>query len=95
MKYPDSSKPCRRADLVFQPAGADMLVYDPAADIVHVLNHTALAIWEMCDGRHAAADIEAMLRARFAATERHDVAADVGAILNHFKAAGLLETANE
>ena len=67
--------------MIAQPAGAETLLYDPVADAVHVLNATALAVWELCDGRHTAAGMTTHLVMHFAATAGHDVSADVQAIL--------------
>jgi hypothetical protein len=82
--------PQRRDDVVSQPAGGETLLYDPVADAVHVLNATALAVWELCDGQHTAAQIETALRARFAGTGSRDVAGDVADTLARFQAERVL-----
>lgn len=99
-QYADSqpdgaSLPRRRPDIILQAARDDTLLYDPVADAVHVLNATALAVWELCDGRHDAAAIEAALRARFSAAESRDVAADVRAVLARFHEEGLIVGADD
>jgi hypothetical protein len=83
--------PRRRGDVVSQPAGVETLLYDPAADAVHVLNATALAVWELCDGRHTAAQTEAELCAHFVGTGGRDVAGDVARVLARFRAESVLE----
>lgn len=82
--------PQRRQDVIHRSAGRQTLLYDPAADAIHVLNPTALFVWDLCDGQHAPAQIEALLRARFAATRPEDVADDVQAVLALFRDEGLL-----
>jgi len=59
-------------------------------DTVHVLNPAALVVWELCDGQHTPAEIEAALRARFAGTEGQDLSGDVQATLARYQAEGLL-----
>jgi hypothetical protein len=61
------------------------LLYDPVADAVHVLNRTAWAVWELCDGEHTSDDIAAHLRACFASTSDRDVGADVNLALRAFE----------
>jgi PqqD family protein of HPr-rel-A system len=53
-------RPARREDveLYGRPDGAAL--YDPISQMVHVVNHTALAIWQLCDG---ATDPEEMVDA--------------------------------
>ena len=76
--------------MVCKSAGQESLLYDPATDSVHVLNATARTIWDLCDGRHTAAGIEAALHARFARTEGQDVVGDLSAIIGLFEAEGLI-----
>lgn len=85
--------PRRRADVVCQSAGEETLLYDPLTDAVHVLNPTALAVWELCDGQHTLDDIEAHLRARFGGTAGQDLAGDVEAALATFEKEGLISRA--
>ncbi len=83
--------PSRRADVVTQRAGKETLLYDPAADAVHVLNPTAWAVWELCDGRHTPTDIATRLRNVFADASGWDVTADVLAVLATFEQNGLIQ----
>jgi hypothetical protein len=82
--------PLRKPQVISQRAGRDTLLYDRAADQVHLLNPVAAAIWAQCDGRHAADEIAAGLARGFAGTAGHDLAADVTAALVAFAARGLL-----
>jgi hypothetical protein len=45
-----SSRPRRRTDLQLRVSGDETVLLDPSSDAVHVLNETALALWELCDG---------------------------------------------
>jgi hypothetical protein len=83
-------KPQRRTDVVCTPAGVETLLYDPASDSVHVLNPTAQAAWELCDGQHTPEEIEAELRLRFSVASGWDVAVDVASLLERLEAEGLL-----
>ena len=89
------AKPRRRSDVVCQAAGDETLLYDPIGDTVHVLNSTALAVWELCDGLHTPAEIEAALRVRFTGTEGLDLSGDVQTTLARFQAEGLLAGLDE
>ncbi|MGC8780583.1 MAG: PqqD family peptide modification chaperone [Anaerolineae bacterium] len=82
--------PVRNSRMIHQRAGKDTLLYDPDTDRIHLLNPTALAIWEQCDGRHTPAEIAAYLAAAFARTSDRDLLADVHAALASFAEGGLL-----
>lgn len=41
------------------------IVYQPDRDRVHYLNHTAVLLLELCDGRTTAAELPALLRAAY------------------------------
>ena len=58
--------PCRKEELVRYAADRETFLYDRQADVVHVLNPTALAVWELCDGTHSPGQIAAHLAASFA-----------------------------
>ena len=90
MGYEAAMAPQRRQDVIRRSAGQQTLLYDPAADAIHVLNPTALLVWELCDGQHTPAQIEALLRARFAAARQEEIADDVQAVLALFRDEGLL-----
>jgi hypothetical protein len=70
-------RPCRRSDLTIQRAGQDTLLYDPVADAVHVLNRTAWAIWELCDGQCTLDDMATRLQEGFASLPDQDVHGDI------------------
>jgi hypothetical protein len=43
-------KPHRKDGVWLRQVGAENAVYDPTHDSVHLMNDTALAIWDLCDG---------------------------------------------
>src|SRR3954454_7444948 len=55
--------PSRRADLVVEENGDELLVYDQRSDVAHRLNATAAIVWRHCDGRHSVSDLAEELRA--------------------------------
>ena len=42
--------PSRKQGVWLRQVGDENAVYDPTHDAVHLLNDTALAIWDLCDG---------------------------------------------
>ncbi len=88
----DDSHPLRRTDVVRRETPDETLLYDPQADAVHVLNRTALAVWDLCDGEHAAGDIEAELRRCFKVDPEAGIAEDVRRVLERFNREQLLKT---
>ena len=45
-----ASRPCRRPGLQRLTSDGATVLVDPGARVEHVLNDTALALWELCDG---------------------------------------------
>lgn len=45
-----SNLPKRKGELVQEPSGDGWTVYEAETDSLHVLNDSARAIWELCDG---------------------------------------------
>jgi hypothetical protein len=75
---------------VSRSLGAKVVLYNPEVREVSVLNATAAAVWEMCDGATPLADAVTRLKARFRIAETRDVAADVAAVLRTLSGKGLL-----
>jgi PqqD family protein of HPr-rel-A system len=44
-------RPARREGVWFRTSGDENAVFDPATGGLHLLNETARAIWELCDGQ--------------------------------------------
>lgn len=78
------------SDIVERTVDGELVVYDLAAQVVHVLNPTAALVWFLCDGIHSRTDIVSALAEHFD-EDHHRVREDVAMILQSFAAAGLLE----
>jgi hypothetical protein len=87
----EASNPIRHPDILLQEAGEETLLYSPEGRAVHVLNLTARAIWERCDGQHSIGDIVQELRASYAVPPEYDVEGDVRRTLEVFAEKGLLQ----
>jgi PqqD family protein of HPr-rel-A system len=73
----NEAPPRRRNDLQEQRIGDDLMVYDPRAGKVHVLNGSAALVYGLCDGSHDLDAIVRHLRADFQVPEDRDVRSDV------------------
>jgi hypothetical protein len=81
--------PRQRPDFVLSLGAGGHRLTDPATGAVHVLNETALALWELCDGRTTPAEMVAAVEALFSCGR--DVAErDVNRTLVEFDRAGLI-----
>jgi Coenzyme PQQ synthesis protein D (PqqD) len=85
-------RPKRKPGVWVRTAGAENAVFNPDAGSLHLLNHTALAIWDLCDGDTWP---DEMIGAICDVSGLHPdvVAEDVQRILGEFDRAGLLEWA--
>jgi hypothetical protein len=82
--------PRRAEKIVSRTLGSRLVLYHPDTREVSVLNATAAAVWELCDGRTLLADVVTRLQARFRIEEARDVTADVTAELRTFAERGLI-----
>jgi PqqD family protein of HPr-rel-A system len=82
-------QPLRKGDVWVRREGDQTAVYDPDTTRFHMLNPTALAIWEACDGETTVAEIiEAVIELTDAETAR--ATEDVTRALQNLLDAGLL-----
>jgi len=86
MKY----HPRRRMDIVAREMQAEILLYDSKQDSTHLLNPTAAAIWEMCDGTRTPEEIAKEILQVLPA-DRKTVLADVKRIISEFSEEDLLQ----
>jgi hypothetical protein len=95
-----NAKPQRKEGFRMKELGNETLLYQPNGKAIHVLNPTALRIWELCDGQHTAQEMEQVLRAEYQLPAHEtdsqpvpqaDIAADIARSLQMFFEAGLLE----
>ena len=82
--------PLAREDLVLQDLGTELMLYDPKNDSAHVLNHTAVVIFKLCDGKHSLEDITSEVKDKFKMNEGYDLSRDIINFLGEFKTKGLL-----
>jgi hypothetical protein len=82
-------RPMRRPDVWLRRAGAENAAFEPDTGSVHIMNETALAIWELCDGQ---TQPEEMVEAIVELTGLHPdiVTEDVSRILTDFDLANLI-----
>lgn len=82
-------RPVRKPEVWLRQAGEENAVYNPTTGSVFLLNETALAIWDLCDGETSP---EEMVTAVVELTGMHPdvVTEDVERILGEFEEAGLL-----
>ena len=68
----------------------ELTLYDPQSEVVHILNPTAAAVWQLADGAQEVGDIAAKL-AELYGLEVDVAEEDVQEILEQFREAGLLQ----
>ncbi len=89
MAVQPAGHPQARDDVLFRQVDDEWVVFDPAANELHVLNLPAALIWSHCTGELTCQDIAAKLEEAYG-LEPEPAAADVQAALDRFEAAGLL-----
>lgn len=81
----------RRRGNVFREAGSDgTAIYEIDSDGLHVLNPSALAIWELCDGQ-TSIDEMAVAIAEVTGLEIDVAATEVAATIEIFRQLGLVD----
>ena len=89
MNWDEWGCPIKRAEVWLRTAEKENALYDPSSSAVHLLNETALAIWDLCDGETRP---EEMIEAICELTQAHRdvVSEDVERILMDFHRAHLI-----
>ena len=82
-------RPERKPDLWLRKTERENVVYDPATSAVHILNPTALAIWEQCDGNTTPEEMVDAI-CSLSGLPRDVVEEDVSRILKEFEQASIL-----
>jgi PqqD family protein of HPr-rel-A system len=82
-------RPVRREDVWLRASGDENAVFDPASGALHLLNDTARAIWDLCDGETT---LDEMVIAICQLSGLHPdvVTEDVRRILEEFEGLGIL-----
>ncbi len=89
MKY----RPRRRADIIAREMEDEILLYDPQQNSTHLLNPTAAAIWELCDGTRTPEEMAEEI-VRVLPADRPTILSDVKRIIREFSENGLLQIAD-
>lgn len=82
-------RPVRRPDVWLRKTDREIAVYDPLGNRIHLLNDTALAIWELCDGETTPAEMIAAI-CELCGMHRDIVTEDVERVLSDFDELGLV-----
>jgi hypothetical protein len=84
-----NDRPVRRPDVWLRKTNREIAVYDPLGNRIHLLNDTALAIWELCDGDTTPAEMITAI-CELCGMHRDIVTEDVERVLADFDEAGLV-----
>lgn len=72
--------------------GAELLLYDPESDRLHILNETAMQVWQLCDGQHDGQDIVEEVARRYPEMDPGVVRRDTLRVIEELLLKGLLTT---
>lgn len=86
--FPPGWRPKARDDVVFRRVGEDWVLFDPAAQRIHVLNLTAALLWSFCTGESDVPALDREVRRAFGAAVDDP---QVSQALQGFLDEGLLE----
>jgi hypothetical protein len=86
-----SSTPRRSRGLAAVELDGDLVVYDPADQVLHVLNPAAALVWDRCDGTTTVAEIVAEL-SRWVARPATDLAGEIAAAVADLRHLGLVDS---
>jgi PqqD family protein of HPr-rel-A system len=85
----DDQRPLRQGQAWVRRGSDDTAVFNPDTGTLHMLNPSALAIWELCDGETTIGEIvQAVIEVTDASRER--ATTDVVATLEHLRDADLV-----
>jgi hypothetical protein len=85
-----SNHPRRKGELVQSASSEGWTIYEPETDSLHVLNASAKAIWELCDGGTSPGEMAAAI-SELTGLDVESARADVDAALIALGELGLLE----
>lgn len=87
------SRPQRYEGIQVQDLGDETMLYDTRSENVHILNSTARAIWNLCDGVRTVGDIQDALTGQYADTDPAQVVKDVQGTIDDFAKKKLVKMA--
>ena len=93
MTLGESVRPGHAGHLMENQVEDELTLYDPRSEVVHILNPTAAAVWQLADGVRKVSDISAQFAELFD-MDLGEVEEDVQDILEQFQGAGLLQNHN-
>lgn len=79
-----------RGDVVTKQVGAELMIYDSANKVIHVLNTAAAKIFQLCDGSHTPEEIAKALEESFDGVEQLQAYEDVKRTLDVLEAKNLV-----
>jgi len=84
MSIDREKQPLARNNITLQVIGEEVMLYDGGSDTIHVLNHSAYAVWKLCNGENTREDMFKKLSAQYpdAGTELSD---DIQEALQDFR----------
>jgi PqqD family protein of HPr-rel-A system len=82
--------PRKRGQAWVQRDGNETAVFNPDTGMLHMLNPSALAIWEMCDGETTPTEMAEAIT-EVTGLDREATSADVDSALASLRQAGLLQ----
>jgi len=85
------NKPLRKKSILCKRMGQETVLYNKESEAIHVLNPTALLVWDLCDGEHSFEDMEKAIRNEFSVSEEERVSQDIQGVIDRFSKEGLLE----
>ncbi|MER3523581.1 MAG: hypothetical protein C4326_05805 [Ignavibacteria bacterium] len=86
----DCCCPRRKEGIVLRKLGGEAILYDPGQKKAHVLNATALTIWELCSGEVSVRQIEERLKGDFEIDDPLELRSDIEETLVRFHTEGIL-----
>jgi len=84
------TRPRLRPNLIVRQVEEDIVLYDPVTDQTALLNHSAAAILELCDGIRSTDEIVIEIAALYL-TDPEPIAAQVDVTLAEFARHGLVD----
>jgi PqqD family protein of HPr-rel-A system len=86
-------RPRRRQEVWLRQVGTENALFDPSTGSVHLLNETALALWDLCDGETTPDEMVAAI-CEVSGLHPEVVGEDVGRTIGEFERAGLVTLAD-
>lgn len=85
------NKPLRKRSVLCKRMGQETVLYNKESEAIHVLNPTALLVWDLCDGEHSVEDMEKAIRNEFSVGDEEKVSEQIQGVIARLSEEGLLE----